>query len=188
MTLSLNNNDTLYPALDTISHALESLWNINATLITKSYANQALELSAEALPLVLDNLNNLDARCKLQMASVFAGLAISQTKTAIAHAISYSLTSLYGMPHGLACSIFLEEFISEYKKINCCYQTQQNLTKVENLLNKLCLFKMVPNYCTIESLLEKLDVNQDRIKNSLILFDKSKIEKFAYSKADEYFK
>lgn len=31
LTLSLNEQDTLYPALDSISHALESIWNKNRT-------------------------------------------------------------------------------------------------------------------------------------------------------------
>ena len=37
----------------------------------------------------------------------FYGIAMSKTKTAICHSISYPLTSLYGLPHGIACSLTL---------------------------------------------------------------------------------
>src|SRR5581483_4545344 len=40
-------------------------------------------------------------------ASLLAGLAISQTRTALAHSISYPITARYGVPHGLACSFTL---------------------------------------------------------------------------------
>ena len=60
-----------------------------------------------ALPRVLADPADLTARADVQQASLLAGLAISQTRTAIAHAISYPLTLHLGVPHGLACSFTL---------------------------------------------------------------------------------
>ena len=34
---------------------------------------------------------------------------MSQTKTALCHSISYPLTSIYNIPHGIACSLTLAE-------------------------------------------------------------------------------
>ena len=113
LTLTLGYEDTLYPALDTISHALESLWNKNITPISKSFSLGSLKLSSEALLETLDNPSSLNNRHKLLQSSCLAGLAISQTKTAIAHATSYSLTVKYGIPHGLACSFALSELIEK---------------------------------------------------------------------------
>ncbi len=111
ITLTLGEEDTLYPALDTISHALESLWNKNCTLMSRAFAFQALALSNDALPLILKEPQNLKARRSLQTASMLAGLAISQTRTAIAHSISYPLTSHFNVPHGLACSFTLPKLL-----------------------------------------------------------------------------
>ena len=36
-----------------------------------------------------------------------AGMAFSNTKTALAHSISYEMTLRYGLPHGIACSFLL---------------------------------------------------------------------------------
>ena len=40
-------------------------------------------------------------------ASLLAGLAYSQTRTAAAHSLSYPLTLFHNIPHGYACSLTL---------------------------------------------------------------------------------
>lgn len=116
LTLSLNHENTLYPALDSISHGLESIWNRNCSSISRVFALRALELSLNALPRVLIDPQDIDARQELQLASTYSGVAISQTRTAIAHAISYPLTSNLNIPHGLACSFTLPYLINKYIK------------------------------------------------------------------------
>ena len=48
---------------------------------------------------------NIDLRNTLLKASNIAGFAISNTKTAAAHSISYPLTINFNIPHGIACSL-----------------------------------------------------------------------------------
>ncbi len=112
LTLSLPRQQTLFTALDAVSHALESLWNKNRTPISEAFSIQALSLAEKALPVILNDTNNLEYRTLMQESSLLAGFAISQTRTAIAHAISYPLTSYYGVPHGLACSFLLSTIIN----------------------------------------------------------------------------
>lgn len=116
LTLSLPHNETLYPGLDTISHAFESLWNRNRTPISAAHATQALSLAINAMSrLAPDAIASeglvRQARADMLYASTLAGLAISRTKTALAHAISYPFTAHFGVPHGLACSFVLPELI-----------------------------------------------------------------------------
>jgi phosphonate metabolism-associated iron-containing alcohol dehydrogenase len=113
LTLTLGEEDTLYPALDAISHALESLWNKNCTPVSRAFAFQALALSNAALPSVMKEPHILKGRQDLQTASVLAGVAISHTRTAIAHSISYPLTSHFGIPHGLAFSFTLPAILKK---------------------------------------------------------------------------
>ena len=40
----------------------------------------------------------------MALAALKAGMAFSNTKTALAHSISYEMTLRYGLPHGIACS------------------------------------------------------------------------------------
>lgn len=114
LTLTLPPKDTLYTGLDAISHALESLWNKNRTPVSEALALKALSLANKALPAVLNQPERLCFREMMQQAALLAGLAISRTRTAIAHAISYPVTMRFGVPHGLACSFALPKIIEHY--------------------------------------------------------------------------
>ena len=46
--------------------------------------------------------NKDDGNAEMLVASNYAGKAINITQTTAAHAMSYKLTSLYGIPHGRA--------------------------------------------------------------------------------------
>lgn len=116
LTLTLDSQNTLYPALDALSHSLESLWNKNCTPISRAYAFQALNLLIIELPKILKGSLGLKSRQDLQSASLMAGMAISQTRTAIAHSISYPLTTHFNIPHGLACSFTLPTLLNVNKE------------------------------------------------------------------------
>lgn len=113
LTVSLPKDITIQTGLDALSHALESIWNKNASPITVSHAVTAAKLIVEYLPKLTQDLTNLDYRSKLFEATLFAGLAFSNTQTALAHAMSYYITANKGVPHGLACSFTLPKLIDE---------------------------------------------------------------------------
>jgi phosphonate metabolism-associated iron-containing alcohol dehydrogenase len=107
LTLGLPRDVTISSGLDAISHAFESTWNRNANPVTLSLAMKSLQLSLPALPRLTDDPYDLQARRAMMEASLLAGLAISQTRTALAHSISYPLTARFDLPHGIACSFTL---------------------------------------------------------------------------------
>ncbi len=94
-------------ALDTLSHALEALWNRNASPISEVLALDAARLVIEMLPVLLEQPAKHEARVALARASLLAGMAMSHTQTALAHALSYELTLNEEMPHGEACAVWL---------------------------------------------------------------------------------
>lgn len=160
LTLSLAPQETLYSGLDALSHSVESIWNINQTPLSKEYAQHAIELICQHLPLALDNPADLDARQQLQIAACLAGLAISQTKTAIAHAISYPVTMQFGVPHGLACSFTLASIIKLYghEKLN---MSADLCNRVSQLLGALNLPKALRRYVEHDKLMAQLDIALD---------------------------
>lgn len=107
LTLSLPQEITVATGLDALSQGLDAIWNKNATPVTTAYAMEAVDIAMETLPRLKDSLDNIGARTKMMEASMLAGLAISNSQTALAHSISYPLTARYAMPHGLACSFML---------------------------------------------------------------------------------
>jgi len=104
LTDSVPMASTISTGLDAISQAAESLWNRNANPITLGYSIRALQLGFAALPLLASGEGGEAARDQISEGSLLAGLAISQTRTAICHSISYPITAHFGVPHGLACA------------------------------------------------------------------------------------
>ncbi|MGX3010351.1 phosphonoacetaldehyde reductase [Helicobacter sp. 23-1044] len=107
LTLSLPRKTTIHTALDALSHSFESIWNNNANPISTHYALNAIEIILRDLVDLSRNLDSLPLRTNIMQASIYAGLAFSNTQTALAHALSYPLTMRFGTPHGLACSFSL---------------------------------------------------------------------------------
>jgi len=107
LLLDLPRDLTISTGLDALSHALESLWNVNANPVSRSLAIAAAREMLAALPLLVSNLTDLELRSRVARAALLAGLAFSNTKTALAHSLSYPVTLRYGVAHGIACSFSL---------------------------------------------------------------------------------
>jgi phosphonate metabolism-associated iron-containing alcohol dehydrogenase len=99
----------LASGLDALSHALESIWNRNANPMTRGLAIQAARDIMKGLTRLSLCDDHLDARCQLALGALRAGLAFSNTQTALAHNISDTITHELGVAHGIACSFFLAE-------------------------------------------------------------------------------
>lgn len=111
LTLTAPEDLTLFTALDAMSHCMESIWNKRASAVSDAFASAGISRIVPSVGRALQHPADLDARRRLQEGALLGGLAISCTATALAHSISYPLTSQLGMPHGLACSFTLPELI-----------------------------------------------------------------------------
>ena len=109
LCLSMPRVITLATGLDALSHALEAVWNRNGCAVSDQLALAAIGRVLKSLPAVLESGEERMLRQDMQSAALLAGLAMSTTKTALAHSISYPFTAQYGLPHGLACSFTLAE-------------------------------------------------------------------------------
>ncbi|WP_276391088.1 iron-containing alcohol dehydrogenase family protein [Eudoraea chungangensis] len=114
-------NKWFYTGMDCYIHCIESLNGTFLNAFSQSYGEKALDLCKDVF---LGNLNDSEARAKLMMASWHGGMSIAYSQVGIAHALSYGLSFLLGIRHGLAnCLVFqhLQEFYPEgvatFKKI-----------------------------------------------------------------------
>lgn len=108
-TLSMPAKMTLSTGLDAMCQAIESYWSKYTTPIVQEFAYRAVELVIHNLRKAVEQPHNIVIRENLCKASVLAGLAFSQTRTTACHSISYPLTMVYGVPHGFAAAITLDE-------------------------------------------------------------------------------
>lgn len=118
LTLSLPKKITIETALDAMSHAFESVWNINSNPVSNIHAINCIKIVMDKLPKLIKDLSNLELREEIMKASMFAGMAFSNTKTAISHAISYPITLKYKIPHGIACSFTLPIILKSVHGLN----------------------------------------------------------------------
>lgn len=167
LTVSLPDFETLYTSLDAISHALESIWNVNRSPISEAFAVQSLNLALKSLPKLRKQPDDIDARDHMQQASLLAGLAISQTRTAIAHSISYPLTSYFNVPHGIACSFTLPALIDEYLKSKPEVKNRELILSAKELISSLDIAGYVKKYANKKDILSKKEemYHPDRVGN-----------------------
>ena len=112
LTSTMDEKITLATGLDALAHAMESYWSVPSNKFTRVLARDSIRIIRKYLPLVLDDLDNLEYRQEMLMGSFFAGLAFSNTRTTACHSISYPLTMIFGIPHGFAAAITLFEVLS----------------------------------------------------------------------------
>jgi phosphonate metabolism-associated iron-containing alcohol dehydrogenase len=107
LMLSLPSSVTLQSGLDALSHALESIWNVNANPISDTFAVAAARETLDVLPRLMRQRDDVSLRGRMALAALKAGMAFSNTRTALAHSISYEMTLRHNLPHGIACSFSL---------------------------------------------------------------------------------
>jgi alcohol dehydrogenase len=112
LALSLPWPPTLSSGLDAFSQCFEAICNRNATPLTTAFAQRGLQLIPDALQALSVDLSSVTARSAMAEAALLSGLAISVTRTGLAHSISYPLTAHFGVPHGLACATSLPFVLS----------------------------------------------------------------------------
>lgn len=108
LTVTLPAGLTAWCGLDAFVHAFEAATNRSAHAGGALYAHEALHLLAGALKTAVREPENLDARGRVLLGSCYAGIAIDNCGTAVAHNISHALAGLAPVHHGLATALAFE--------------------------------------------------------------------------------
>lgn len=111
LTYSVPPYMTACTGFDVLCHAIEAYWSIHHQPICDALAVHAARLVFAHLLTVCQHPDDVTAREKMAEASVMAGLAFTLPKTTSAHACSYPLTNLLGIPHGEACALTIVHFL-----------------------------------------------------------------------------
>jgi len=178
LTLSVPKDITIQTGLDTLSHALESIWNKNANTITLNYAVESAKLIIFNLVKLSNDLENLEYRSNIMKACMYAGLAFSNTQTAIAHGMSYYITAYKSIDHGIACSftlpMLIDNVIGKHKFIDDALKNifgELSSSKLREILKELNISTKFSDYNISDKELEKLKLsleNNQRADNSLV--------------------
>jgi alcohol dehydrogenase class IV len=96
--------------MDALCQAIESYWSIHSTDESRRLAKESIELAWNSLRQAVIE-KEPTALAQLARASHLAGQAINITKTTAPHAVSYALTTFYGIPHGHAVGLLTPYFL-----------------------------------------------------------------------------
>jgi alcohol dehydrogenase class IV len=108
LSCNLPKNIVAASGMDALSQAVESYWAVKSTNESKKYASEAIVL---ALGSIKDAVKgDKKARMMMSKAAYLAGKAINITTTTAPHAISYPITTYFGLQHGHAVALTLGKF------------------------------------------------------------------------------
>lgn len=187
--------------LDALSHAMESYWSLNSTEESKA-------LSEKAIHGILTNkdayLSNSEAgNAAMLKVSNIAGQAINITQTTAGHAMSYKLTSLYGLQHGFATAVvdavlwpwmvkninhcidsrgqeYLEKTFCELAVMFGGTNVTTSIQEYQKIVNGLISIKdIVPTAEEYTKL--RTSVNQKRLKNNPVQLDEQAIDEIYHA-------
>jgi 3-deoxy-alpha-D-manno-octulosonate 8-oxidase len=111
MTAGAPSDQRFYTGMDCYIHCVESLTGTYLNPFSRSYGEKAMDLCREVFI-----EGGPDSDDKLMMASYFGGLSIAYSQVGICHALSYGLSFITGVHHGIGnCIVFdqLDEFYPE---------------------------------------------------------------------------
>jgi alcohol dehydrogenase class IV len=121
LTVNLPKMITAATGLDAFCQAIESMWAVGSTDESRAYAIEALQLAWSNLRAAALS-PTIESRLAMSRAGHLAGKAINIGKTTSSHALSYFVTSQYGIPHGIAVSLTIRQmldFNSRVKTEDC---------------------------------------------------------------------
>lgn len=110
LTHSLPANITAASGLDVFCQSVESIWAVGSTDESINDASESIRLTIEHLPTCVQHPTP-EARAAMCRAAHLSGRAINISKTTAPHAISYAITTRYGVPHGMAVALTLGQML-----------------------------------------------------------------------------
>lgn len=93
--------------VDALAHAIECWTSNKANPFSDIFALQALDMILNNIERACDDAEAMDAKNQMQIASFYAGVAITASGTTAVHALSYPLGGKYHIAHGVSNAILL---------------------------------------------------------------------------------
>lgn len=93
--------------IDALCHAIECYTSTKANPFSDAFALEAFDLIVNNIEAACDDPEAMDAKRAMQIASFYAGIAITASGTTAVHALSYPLGGKYHVAHGVSNAILL---------------------------------------------------------------------------------
>jgi 1,3-propanediol dehydrogenase/alcohol dehydrogenase len=117
LTMMMPPQVTAATGMDAFTHAIEAYISKAAQPMSDTFAIKAIKIiSSNISRSVLKG--DIEAREKMLLGQMYAGLAFSNASTALVHSMSRPLGAYYKVPHGMANAILLTE-VMKFNRASC---------------------------------------------------------------------
>ena len=107
LSMSCSRMTTVFTGMDAITQLIESFICRFAKPIPQALVLDALPRAIRALPRIVNDPNDLEARTAMSHAAFISGVALANSGLGMAHGVAAALGVECGTPHGLACAVML---------------------------------------------------------------------------------
>ena len=128
LMLDIPKDITAATGCDAFVQAIEPYVSVDHNPITDSQCKEAIQLIQTALPEVVANGHNIEARTKMVEAEMLAGMAFNNANLGYVHAMAHQLGGQYDAPHGVCCALLLTTV--EESNLIACPERFAELAKV----------------------------------------------------------
>ncbi|MEN9674751.1 MAG: hypothetical protein RIS76_647 [Verrucomicrobiota bacterium] len=111
LTLSQPPRVTAMTGVDALAHAVETSVTTIRNAVSLMYSHEAFKRLIHALPRVLADPQDIDARGQMLLGAAFAGLAIEGSMLGAVHSAANPLTAHFDVVHGAAVGLMLPHVI-----------------------------------------------------------------------------
>jgi alcohol dehydrogenase class IV len=106
---SVPKEQRAFSGMDVVVQSVESYWSRFQTDASSAYSLESIRLWTRSFAHYLEG--DFSSSRSMQMAAFLAGQAIAITPTTACHAVSYPLTTDFGIPHGWAVALLFARMI-----------------------------------------------------------------------------
>jgi alcohol dehydrogenase len=159
LTLNLPQSVTAYTGIDALTHCIEAYINRFAHPMTDLLALEGIKLISQNLKKAIDNGQNIEARSKIALGSVYGGMCLGPVNTAAVHALAYPLGSEFKIAHGLSNALLLP-YVMEFNlpaaekrfaDVALAMGVQKGMSDQETALNGISRIRKLIEECYVPS-------------------------------------
>lgn len=107
LTRDVPSRPMVAAGIDALTHAIESYVSRRSQPMTDPLALSAIARLSRALPRVLANPRDDEARAEMSVGALEAGIAFSNASVALVHGMARPLGAYFAVPHGMANAVLL---------------------------------------------------------------------------------
>lgn len=157
---------TAATGLDALTHCIEAYVNKFAHPHTDVLALEGIRLIGTNLKQAFDNGDDLEAREKVALGSMYGGMCLGPVNTAAVHALAYPLGSKYKIPHGVSNAMLLpfvmefnlEASVAKYANVGRALGVQSDLTDEETAKLGIEIIRKLIKHFGIPGKLSELNI------------------------------